>query len=218
MKPLEYAAAALIASVVVVTGVATAQDDVPPTTPEGDAEAAQPQAQPTAQPVASQSTGTFDVEPGPIPVESAEMLGDAQRRIERMRGVLGTTTELLEEVRETDGDILRINCINEKLAAMKGFVKVSEQSYSSLRDAASRDDSAAESHHVSLINVSDVQVRELGEEAQICVGQVQVFVDDTVADRRVDPGLADVDPIVPDDDEFDDFFATEPLPELTPFQ
>lgn len=147
-----------------------------------------------------------------------EKLATAQKRIERMRGQLGQTTELLQKVREGDGDIVRINCINEKLAAMKGFVKVSEQSYTGLRDATGQDDEVAQAHHFSLISISAQKVRDLGEEAQTCVGEVQVFADEGVVDRREDPGLADVDPIVVDDDAFDDQFATETLPELTPFQ
>lgn len=205
MTHLKFAAASLVAVAIIVTGVAVAQEEAPPVTPDGEPEV--------------ERATTFDVEAsGGDSLASDQKLGEAQRKIDRMRSVLGSTTDLLEDVRQTDGDIIRLNCINEKLAAMKGFVKVSEQSYSSLRDAASRDDSAAESHHFSLINVSDTRVRELGEEAQLCVGEVQVFVDEVIADRREDPGNADIDPIVPDDDDFDDLFATEPLPELTPFQ
>lgn len=206
MKRLKLAASALAATLVVVGGLASAQEEqTPPANPEGD-----------APPAATKST--FDSEAPTANLPSEEKLVAAQKKIERMRGTLGQTTDLLQQVREGDGDILRINCINEKLAAMKGFVKVSEQSYTSLRDAAARDDSAAETHHFSLITISDEKVRDLGEEAQICVGEVQMFVDEAVVDRREDPGIADVDPIEPDDDYFWDEFATETLPELTPFQ
>ena len=212
---LKVATAALVALLAVVGGFAAAQEEEPP---------------PQQAPVEARdvSAATFDE---PIADDVRDMSSDerlvaAQKRIERMRTLLTQTTELLEKVREGDGDILRINCINEKLAAMKGFVKVSEQSYTNLRDAAGRDDDTAQLHHFSLIAVSSEKVRDLGEEAQTCVGEVQVFADESVVDRREDPGLADVDPIETPENSFSGFeenvfndgFATETLPELTPFQ
>ena len=203
MKRLKVAAVTLVTMLGIVGGYASAQEEE--TTP-----------QPVVEPAAEASP---DLAPGlSNELSSDEKLVSAQKRIERMRVTLTQTTDLLQKVREGDGDILRINCINEKLAAMKGFVKVSEQSYTNLRDAAGRTDETAEAHHFSLITISSEKVRDLGEEAQTCVGEVQVFADETIVDRREDPGIADVDPIVVDDDEFEDGFATETLPELTPFQ
>lgn len=202
MTRLKVAAATLAALLAIIGGYASAQEE--------EAPAPQP----------STKAATFDdsIEQEARNLTSEEKLVAAQKRIERMRAVLTQTTDLLEKVREGDGDILRINCINEKLAAMKGFVKVSEQSYTNLRDAAGQQDTAAENHHFSLITISSQKVRDLGEEAQTCVGEVQMFADEAVVDRREDPGIADVDPIEVDDDDFEDGFATETLPELTPFQ
>lgn len=210
MTRLRVAVAALITMLGIVGGFANAQPE-----------------EPASEPAATEEKA-FDepIDQDARNMTSEEKLLTAQKRIERMRSVLTQTTELLEKVREGEGDLLRINCINEKLAAIKGFVKVSEQSYTNLRDASGRADETAELHHYSLITVSADKVRDLGEEAQTCVGEVQVFADETVVDRREDPGIADVDPIEVDDDQydgfegdiFDDGFATETLPELTPFQ
>jgi hypothetical protein len=135
-----------------------------------------------------------------------------------MKGVLTDTNGLLEKVREREQDILKINCINEKLAAIKGFLKVSEESYTNLRDAASRNDEEATIHHYTLVSIAAQKVNDLGEEARTCVGEVQMFADETVVDRREAPDIADVEVVTIDDDAFDDAFVTETLPELTPFQ
>ena len=205
MKRVKLAIATLTAMLGIVGGYATAQDAEPST---------------EAEPTPPDATRTFDenVDVDAEYLSADERLGKAQEKIGRMRQTLSRTTDLLKKVREGEGDILRINCINEKLAAMRGFLKVSEQSYTNLRDAAGRDDDTAQLHHFSLISVSGEKVRDLGEEAETCVGEVEVFADESVVERREDPGIADVDPIVVDDDLFEDNFATETLPELTPFQ
>lgn len=148
----------------------------------------------------------------------AQKLNATQKRIEEMKEVLDGTNELLTKVRKSEPDILKINCINEKLAAIKGFLKVSEESYTNLRDATSSGDEEAAVHHYTLVAVAGQKVNDLGEEAQTCVGEVQMFADQTAVERREDPGIADIDVITIDDDEFDDEFVTETLPELTPFQ
>ena len=201
MQRLKIAIATLAALTAVVGGYASAEGE-------------------DVKPAPSTKAATFDdaIEQEGQNLTSEEKLESAQKRIERMRTVLTQTTDLLQKVREGDNDILRVNCINEKLAAVKGFVKVSEQSYTNLRDAAGREDDTAEMHHFSLISIGSQKVRDLGEEAQTCVGEVQMYADETVVDRHEDPGIADVDPIEIDDDAFEDRFATETLPELTPFQ
>jgi hypothetical protein len=171
-------------------------------------------------PAPSTNTLTLDdqVEQEARNLTDEEKLERSQTRIEEMKEVLTQTNELLDKVRKEDPDILKINCINEKLAAIKGFLKVSEESYVNLRDATAGDDEEAAVHHYTLVTIAGQKVNDLGEEALTCVGDVQMFADETVVDRREDPGIADIDVITIDDDEFDDMFVTETLPELTPFQ
>lgn len=149
------------------------------------------------------------------PEEKVEV---AQEQIVQMQDTLASTNELLERVREEEQDLLKINCINEKLAAIKGFLKVSEQSYTNLKDAVAASDTEAEVHHFTLIAIASQKVYDLGEEALTCVGEVQVFADETTVDRREDPDIADIELVTLDDDAFEDDFATDRLPELTPFQ
>lgn len=151
-------------------------------------------------------------------LSSPERVEQAQARVEAMQAVLASTNELLEKVRQEEQDLIKLNCINEKLAAMKGFIKVSEQSYVNLTEAVSRSDIEAEVHHYTLIAIANQKVQDLGDEALTCVGETQVFAGDTEVDRREDPDIADIDLVTIDDDFFDDDFATDRLPELTPFQ
>jgi len=147
-----------------------------------------------------------------------EKLEDAQKKIAQMKLVLGQTQDLLEKVRKEEKDILKLNCINEKLSAVKGFVKVSEQSYVNLKQSVERDDTEAQRHHYTLIAIAGQKVDNLGEEAKVCAGEVLRYAEDTKVDRHVNPDIADVEVIEIDNDAFNDRFATDRLPELTPFE
>src|SRR5690554_7162341 len=65
---------------------------------------------------------------------NSEKLTRGADKINQMRATLDQTNQLLENVRSQDEDIIRVNCVNEKVASMKGFVKVAEQSYTSLNE------------------------------------------------------------------------------------
>lgn len=140
-----------------------------------------------------------------------EKLKRGAAKIEQMRSVLGQTEQLLSSVRNKDGDIIKINCINEKLASMKGFVKVGEQSYISLNTAASSNDAGAAKHHYTLISVAREKVRTLAGEAGLCTGEEMRFAGSAVIDVTT-PDTGDGDFELPDEA----IFITD-LPELTPY-
>lgn len=204
MQRLNLTAAILAGAIALGGGYVAAQEEEP--------------AAPVPAPSTRAATLDGQLEQEARNLTAEEKLEVSQQRIVKMKEALTATNELLDQARQSDSDIVRVNCINEKLAAIKGFLKVSEQSYTSLRDAASEEDPEAQLHHFSLITIAGQKVNDLQEEAQTCVGDVELFADETVVDRKEDPGIANVDPIQIDDDDFDDGFATETLPELTPFQ
>lgn len=144
-------------------------------------------------------------------LSSEEKLKRGASKIEQMRATLGQTEQLLSSVRSKDGDIIKVNCINEKLASMKGFVKVAEQSYISLNDAAAGGDVGATKHHYTLISVAREKVRTLAGEAGLCTGEEVRFAGSAVIDVTT-PDTGDGDFQMPDEA----IFITD-LPELTPY-
>jgi hypothetical protein len=141
-----------------------------------------------------------------------EKLDRAQSKIEEMKQSLDKTQALLSDVRKDEKDILKVNCINEKLAAMKGFIKVSEQSFGSLKTAVSEDDTEGANHHYKLVAVAHQRVRTLSEEALLCSGEEQRYVGDSDIQVEVPPTAPPIDE--PDAEET----VIDDLPELTPFQ
>ena len=138
----------------------------------------------------------------------------AAAEIEGMKVVLTDVLQLLEKTREEEKDLLKLNCINEKLAAIKGFLKVSEQSMTKMQDALARNDAESAQHQFALINIAADKVDNLGVEAQSCAGEILRYAGDTEVIKDIDPAIADLDPTVIVD-ESDDLFR---LPEGTPFQ
>jgi hypothetical protein len=141
-----------------------------------------------------------------------QKLDRAAKKINQMRTTLGGISEMLQTVRDNERDILKINCINEKHAAIKGFVKVSEQSYGNLQTAANNADGGAADHHYTLVSVAHQKVQGLAEEARLCTGEERRFAGQSEIDvRQPTNGAEEVD--VPEDD-----ILVEDLPELTPYQ
>ncbi|MBA2662525.1 MAG: hypothetical protein H0U74_09545 [Bradymonadaceae bacterium] len=142
-----------------------------------------------------------------------QKLDRSQNKIATMKVALESTDQLLGRARTQERDILKINCISEKLAAVKGFVKVSEQSYVSLSDSVGKSDNEASKHHYTLIAIAGQKVGGLSEEARVCAGEEVRYADDTMLDVTIDPD------IMPSDESFwgDDPLVLESLPKFTPY-
>jgi len=142
-----------------------------------------------------------------------QKLDRGQGKIKGSRESLAETNTLLEDARDQEKDIRKINCINEKQAAIKGFLKVAEQSYVKLKQSVSDGDTEEANHHYTLISISNQKIEKLTEEARICTGQIERYAKGTKVDMKVDDDIAD-EP---------DYTSRGPgglmvLPELTPFQ
>jgi hypothetical protein len=140
-------------------------------------------------------------------------LNRAESKISESRQSLEETNALLEKAREQEKDVMKMNCINDKQAAIKGFLKVAEQSYVKLKDAASGNDAEEVDHHYTLISVSKQKIDSLAEESRMCAGEIQRYAEGTQVEVDVDDDVAEMDGYVPPDTG-----RITTLPELTPYQ
>ncbi len=140
-----------------------------------------------------------------------EMVQRGEQKLGAMRVTLEGTTELLEQARQDDRDILKINCINENLASIKGFVNVGEQSYESLGDSVNGNDVEAARHHYTLISIAAQRVTALGEQARVCAGEELRYAEDAVLEVTIDPEIGEPA------EEFMDDEALDRLPKKTPY-
>lgn len=105
-----------------------------------------------------------------------EMLEKADKDVASMRQVLKQVLQRLEESR-AEKDVVKLNCVNEKLTQVKGLLKVAEQADISLQEAIARRDESAEADFAK-IGMAKGKVDQLRVEAEACVGQLAYVVDE----------------------------------------
>ena len=140
--------------------------------------------------------------PAPPTLEKAadipdpEKLSRASSSIASMRSALTDVLGRLEEARATK-DVVKLNCVNEKLTQVKGLLRISEQSDVALQEAVSKKDSTAAEHEYSKISIAKNKVGQLRTEAEQCIGQLAFRTDENLTvEVEVPSGLPE-DPTNP---------------------
>ena len=115
------------------------------------------------------------------PRESAiEMVPDEEktvrtrRAVDNMRGSLSKVLRYLEEARE-QRDVLKLNCVNEKLTAIKGLLRVSEQAAVTMMEALATKDVTVAQHEYEKIMIAASKTEELSAESEVCIGELAVY-------------------------------------------
>lgn len=115
------------------------------------------------------------------PIESVpdgEKSERASKYVNTMKSTLRQVLRYLEEARE-ERDVVKLNCINEKLTAVKGLLRVSEASDLALQEALARRDSDAAAHEYEKIAIAGRKIDRLRSESESCVGELAVYSGDT---------------------------------------
>jgi hypothetical protein len=106
--------------------------------------------------------------------------GDRSRRaaeaVHAMRAALQQVSLRVEDARN-EKDVVKLNCVNEKLVQIKGLLKVAEQSEAALKEAPAGNDPAA-NNELAKIGIAKTKVDGLGNDAQQCIGQLAYIVDE----------------------------------------
>ena len=110
-----------------------------------------------------------------------ELISRAAEHLSRMREVLKTVFKYLEEAREKR-DVIKLNCVNEKLTAVKGLLKVSEQADVSMQDALARRDEEAGRYEYDKVSIARGRVDALLTESEACVGELSVYAGETTVE------------------------------------
>lgn len=124
-------------------------------------------------PVAPEATDASKV-PDPEKVKvSAESVG-------KMRGSLKDVLQKLEEARNTK-DVVKLNCVNEKLTQIKGLLRISEQSDVALQEAVAKKETSTAEHEFTKVTIARSKVEQLRAEAEQCIGQLAFRTDENLS-------------------------------------
>jgi hypothetical protein len=127
-------------------------------------------------------SSAWAVGPTPDPAAKSDAVSDGEKlrraaeAVQGMRASLRQVTAKGEDAR-TQKDVAKLNCVNEKLAQMRGLLKVAEQSEAALKEATARKDPAAGSEYAR-IGVAKSKTDGLQNDAQQCSGQLAFVVDE----------------------------------------
>lgn len=99
-----------------------------------------------------------------------EQLEQARSYVDKMSAAL-TKVQRLEEKAQKDKDVIRLNCLNDKVVQIRGHLTISNRSVNSLTEATAKQDQAASRHEYGRITILWQKVQALNAEAENCVGE-----------------------------------------------
>lgn len=119
---------------------------------------------------------------GAVAQESAEPPGvagagmTAKQKVEHAAGTEARLEAGVERIlgqiedAQKNKDILRLNCLNEKLGHLRGLLKVVQDAKLGLREAVARENADLEEHHYRKVAISEEQGQVIIAEAEACAG------------------------------------------------
>ena len=113
-------------------------------------------------------------------------MGEVVKRIETLQG---------EAKRQKD--IIRLNCVSDKLVQARVNMNIADQSMATLQESVAKNDEGAETHEFTRLTIVNQKVTVLGAEAENCIGEDLSFVGATRVDVEVDPNIPQYDPTTP---------------------
>jgi hypothetical protein len=140
---------------------------------------AQPPSRPAAPAAAPLLEKASDVPDG-------QKLERGTKAISTMREVLRDVLGKLEEARRAK-DVVKLNCVNEKLTQIKGLLRISEQADIALQEAVASRQSTSSEHEYTKLMIAQQKVTQLRTEAEACIGQLAFRTDENLSVEVEEP-------------------------------
>jgi hypothetical protein len=111
-----------------------------------------------------------------IGLTDAEKLEKSAEHLAHMKTAMKQALARVEEARN-EKDVVKLNCVNEKLTQIKGMLKVAEQADIALHEAISNKDPGADAEFAK-IGIARTKADALRSETDQCIGQLAYIVDE----------------------------------------
>ena len=115
-------------------------------------------------------------QPASQPGSEADRLGAAAGSIARMKASLTQVLGRAEQARN-EKDVVKLNCVNEKLTQIRALIRVAEQADTALRESLAVRDAGSDAEF-SKIAIARRKVDALRADSEQCVGQLAYMVDE----------------------------------------
>jgi hypothetical protein len=125
-----------------------------------------------------------------------ETLTQSREYMSKMRDTQRRVASLQDQARKQQ-DVIKLNCVDDKLVRVRGHLAVADQSMAALNTAVTRADDGARQHEFTRLSILHQKVLVLGTEAEGCIGEDVSYVGATKVDIEVDPAVPEEDPTQP---------------------
>jgi hypothetical protein len=125
-----------------------------------------------------------------------EMINQSREYAKNMADVL-KRIQILQDQAKREKDIIRLNCVTDKVVQVRVNISIAEQSMASLQEAVTRADEGERTHEFTRLTIVNQKVQVLGAEAENCIGEDLSFVGATKVDIEIDPNIPQYDPTQP---------------------
>jgi hypothetical protein len=146
-------------------------------------------AAPTAPAAAPAAPTPVDLSiPQKSTISGTEML-DQGRDYRRQIESTGIQIQAQAQQAKSDKDVIRLNCLLDKLTQVKVNANMMDQALQSLQEAISRRDESAQLHEYTRVTIINQKVQVLRTEADACVGAETNYVGPTKVVVETPPNL-----------------------------
>jgi hypothetical protein len=126
-------------------------------------------------------------------MSSEERRKEVDRALADMRALLTKAIDLLAAARR-DKDIVRLNCVQEKVTALKALLRVGEQASVSIQESVARGDADTADYEFQRVAVARSRSQQMSAEANSCVGVDAVYTGPVSREVEIDPEIPTRDP------------------------
>jgi hypothetical protein len=156
---------------------------------------AQPPVAGGAAPAAAPAAPVQRMQPMPAAPQAPTMSGaqmEAQGREYRAE-IQSIQVQIQAQVEQakSDKDVIRLNCLLDKLTQVKANGNIMDQTLQTLQEAVARQDTNTQLHEYTRVTIVHQKVQVLRTEADACVGSETNYVGPTKVVVTVPPGLSD---------------------------
>ena len=153
---------------------------------------------PAPAPIAPPSAGApADVSVKQRPTLTPEEMVNQSRDYAKSMNEVLKRIQVLQDQAKRDKDIIRLNCVTDKVVQVRVNISIAEQSIASLQEAVTRNDEGERVHEFTRLTIVNQKVQVLGAEAENCIGEDLSFVGATKVDVEIDPNIPQYDPTQP---------------------
>lgn len=107
-----------------------------------------------------------------------QMTAAAERAISDLQTILKRVLDLQQAARKSN-DVIKLNCVNDKLLQLKQLLNIAETGRTNLTEAIAAQNAAEQAHQHNQIKVAGEKGGVLRDEAEECIGEELSFLGDT---------------------------------------